>query len=127
MAESTSTFTHSPAPPAGPVFGLIDDLDLDGPDEALAATLPLDAEPLAGEFLEVPESLGSASTVGCLDELHWRAEAGGWAPVEGVDLFVVTALVVAEPHAARSGCRDDAHGTTTPFCRGGHNAPRACW
>jgi len=117
MAESTSTFTQ-------PVFGLLDDLDLDGPDEALVTTLPLDAEPLAGE---VPESLRSASTVECLDELHWRAEAGGWAPVEGVDLFAVAVLVVAEQHAARSGCRDDAHGTTTPFCRGGHNTPRACW
>lgn len=89
----------------GLTFELREDDDLDGPEEALVALLPPDAEPTAPLFLlpssvlriaerlelDVPASLRAPGVADLLDELHWRG-AGGWVPDAGLDLPALAAL-----------------------------------
>lgn len=88
----------------GLVFELLDE-DLDGPEEALVALLPPDAEPMAALYLlpsfvlrmaartglVVPAALRAPPVAELLDELHWRRD-GGWAPAAREDLPTLAAL-----------------------------------
>ena len=79
--------------------------DLDGPEEALVALLPPDAEPMAALYLlpsfvlrmaartglDVPAALQAPPVAELLDELHWRGD-GGRAPAAREDLPTLAAL-----------------------------------
>jgi hypothetical protein len=91
------------------VFELLDDPDLDGPEEVLVALLPPDAEPMSERFLLpslplrlaarlglfVPAPLRAAGAADVLDEIHWRAGEDGSSDVADQDHDVVAVLAAA--------------------------------
>ena len=99
----------------GLVFELLDE-ELDGPEEALVALLPPDAEPMPAMYLlpsfvlriaartglDVPTPLRAPPAAELLDELHWRGD-GGWAPVAGEDLRTLAALAAGNFVALADG------------------------
>lgn len=94
---------------SGLVFELLDDPDLDGPEEVLVALLPPDAEPMSERFLLpslplrvaarlglfVPAPLRAAGAADVLDEIHWRAGEDDWSDTGGQDHDVVAILAAA--------------------------------